>query len=156
MRNGEWKAYAFFIGLSEAVGILAGLLSRSGMQAYEEIMGSVLTPPAFLFPVVWTILYALMGTGAARVWLSPTDPYRTAGLYVFLLQLAVNFFWSLIFFNLQAFGAAFLWLTLLWVLIVLMILTWRQSDSVAAWLQIPYLVWVSFAGYLNYIVWTFN
>ncbi|MEG0754671.1 MAG: TspO/MBR family protein, partial [Angelakisella sp.] len=67
-----------------------------------------------------------------------------------------NFFWSIFFFNLQAFGFSFLWLVLLWVLIVLMILSYRKGDKLAAWLQVPYLLWVTFAGYLNYATWLLN
>ncbi len=156
MKKTNLKVYAFFILLSEAVGVISGLISASGMAAYEMAEKSALTPPAILFPVVWTVLYALMGIGAARVWLSSSSQARTRGLVVFAAQLAVNFLWSIIFFNLQAYGFAFLWLILLWILIVLMILLFRESDRLAAWLQIPYLLWVTFAGYLTYAAWMLN
>lgn len=156
MKRQDWKVYIIFILLTEAVGIISGLLSRNGIQEYEEIMGSVLTPPAILFPIVWTILYLLQGIGATRIRLSSSSHSRIPGLLVFIFQLMVNFLWSPIFFNLQAFGWALLWLMLLWVLIVLMILLYRKNDRIAAWLQFPYLIWVSFAGYLNYIAWVLN
>ena len=98
----------------------------------------------------------MMGIGAARIYLAPASGDRSRSLLLFLVQLAVNFFWSIIFFNLQAFGFAFVWLILLWVLILLMILSFRKVDKLAAWLQIPYLLWVSFAAYLNLGVWLLN
>ena len=115
-----------------------------------------LAPPALLFPIVWTLLYALMGFGAARVDLSPPSAARRSGLRVYGLQLFFNFFWTLIFFNLQAFGAAFLWLIALWGLILWMLLLFRKADPLAGWLQLPYLLWVTFAGYLNLAVWLLN
>lgn len=78
-----------------------------------------------------------MGIGAARIYLAPASDARSRSLLLFLVQLVFNFFWSIIFFNLQAFGFAFLWLIALWVLILLMILSFRKVDKPAAWLQIP-------------------
>ena len=106
----------------------------------------------WLFPIVWGILYALMGVSAARV-ASTESRY---GLNLFIAQLVVNFFWSLLFFNAQAFGFAALWLALLWILVFLMILAFRKSDPLAALLQLPYLLWLSFALYLNVGVWYLN
>ena len=115
-----------------------------------------MSPPAIVFPVVWSILYALMGIGAARIYQSPASGARSRSLQIFLLQLAFNFFWSIIFFNFQNFGFAFVWLLALWGLILWMILSFRTVDLLAAWLQIPYLLWVTFAAYLNFGVWILN
>lgn len=157
MKKENWKVYAFWIGLSELVGILAGLLTRSGIQIYTEMVNKPpLTPPAIVFPIVWTILYALMGISAARIWLAPESAERNRGLTVFVAQLIVNFFWPLFFFNLQAYGFAALWLILLWVLVLYMILTFYKTDRLAAWLQVPYLLWLTFATYLNLGVWLMN
>ena len=141
----------------EAVGALSGLFSREGTQLYARtIIKPPLSPPGFLFPVVWTVLYALMGIGAARIAAAPESRERSRALNVFVIQLIVNFFWSLIFFNAQAFGFAFLWLVLLWLLILLMIFLFSGVDVLSALLQVPYLLWVTFAGYLNYAVWQLN
>lgn len=149
--------YVFWIALAEAVGLLAGLLTREGTKIYGLMIEKPpLSPPAIVFPVVWTILYALMGVGAARVYLTPRSAARTEALLYFFVQLAFNFFWSIIFFNLQAFGAAFVWLAALWTLILLMALSFYRVDAPAARLQIPYLIWVLFAGYLNLGVWLLN
>ena len=153
----KWKTYAFWILFSELVGFLAGLLTREGTELYSvTIAKPPLSPPAVVFPIVWTILYALMGIGTARIYLLPASRERSVSLRLFLIQLAFNFFWSIIFFNFQAFGIAFIWLVLLWGLIVLMTLSFRELDPLAAWLQVPYLLWVFFAGYLNFGVWLLN
>jgi tryptophan-rich sensory protein len=148
--------YAAFIGLTEAVGALSALLTREGMQRYEMLPKSRLTPPGIVFFGVWTVLYALMGIGAARVYLAEPSPARNRGLGLFGVQLIVNFFWSLFFFNLQAFGFSLLWLILLLVLVAAMLLTFRKADPLAGWLQLPYLLWLLFAAYLNYTVWQLN
>lgn len=157
MNKQPWKTYAFWILLSEAVGALSGWLTREGARTFSEtVMQPPLSPPAVLFPIVWGILYALMGIGAARIRMSPPSDDRNKGINLFIAQLVVNFFWSLIFFNLQAFGLAFLWLVLLWVLVFLMIRTFGKVDPLAAKLQIPYLLWLTFAGYLSFGVWYLN
>lgn len=152
----EGRVYAFFIILCEVVGIVSGLISMMGMMDFDEVVQSGLTPPGIVFPIVWTILYGLMGIGAARVYLSEESLEQIKGLIVFFVQLAVNFFWSIIFFNLQAFQLAFWWLILLLVLIILMIAFFWKTDKLAALLQIPYLIWVIFAGYLTYMAWMLN
>lgn len=127
------------------------------MTTYSQtILQPPLSPPGWLFPLVWTLLYALMGFGAARIYQSPPSNMRSLGLNLFIVQLVVNFFWSPIFFNLQAFGLAFFWLLLLWALVLWMILTFRKVDPLAAKLQIPYLLWLTFAAYLNFGVWYLN
>jgi len=157
MKMKAWKPYLFFVLLTEGVGLLAGLLTRDATAIYSEVvLKPALSPPAIVFPIVWTVLYALMGIGAARVWRSPESADRKRALNIFIIQLVLNFFWSLIFFNAQAFGFALLWLMLLWVLVLLMILSFGKVDRVAALLQIPYLLWVTFAAYLNYGVWVLN
>ncbi len=122
----------------------------------ESIVQPPLSPPALVFPVVWTILYALMGISAARVALTPASQERLHGLWIFGLQLAMNFFWSMLFFKFQLFGLALIWLAALWGVILWMITVFAGTDTAAARLQIPYLVWVTFAGYLNLGVWILN
>ena len=157
MKQSTWKVYAFWIVFTEAVGALAGLLTRNGTKLYAtSILKPPLSPPALVFPIAWAILYALMGIGAARVYLTPVSGIRARGLQLFLIQLAFNFLWSVIFFNFQAFGLAFIWLVILWALILMMALTFSKTDRLSALLQIPYLLWVLFAGYLNYGVWQLN
>ena len=152
-----WKTYLLWILLAEAVGGLSRWLTRAGTKAYSQtIVQPPLSPPRWVFPVVWTLLFALMGIGAAKVYLAQPSKERSRGLNLFIAQLVVNFFWSPIFFNQQAFGLAFFWLLLLWGLVLWMILTFRKVDSLASKLQIPYLLWLTFAAYLNFGVWKLN
>lgn len=157
MKEHKWLPYVLWILFTEAVGFLSGWLTRQGSELYSQaIVKPPLSPPAIVFPIVWGILFLLMGIGAARIYLAEPSPARTRSLRIFLLQLAFNFFWSILFFNFQAFGIALIWLLILWGLILWMIFSFRQVDPPAAWLQIPYLLWVTFAAYLNFGVWRLN
>ena len=157
MKNAKWKTYGFWIGLTELAGAAAGFVTREGTKIYQQsVIQPAFSPPGWLFPVVWAILYLLMAISAARVALSAEGSARSSALQLYLIQLAVNCLWPILFFNLQAFGAAFLWLVLLFALIVWMILSFRELDKTAAWLLLPYLLWTAFAGYLNYGVWMLN
>lgn len=142
--------------MTQAIGGLSGFLTRKGMKAVGQLPQSALTPPPVVFPIAWGILYTLMAVGAARVWLQPAGEERTRGLWLYGFQLIFNFFWSLFYFNMQAFGFSLIWLITLWGLILLMTLAFRRMDKIAAWLQIPYLIWVAFAGYLNFVMWRLN
>ena len=157
MNKPTGKQIVFWILLSEAVGLLSGLLSREGTALYAELLQKPpLSPPGWVFPVVWTILYGLMGLSAAIIYAAPPTQARSRGLNLFIAQLIVNFFWSPIFFNARAYGFALAWLLLLWVMVLLMALQFRKVDKTAALLQIPYILWLTFAAYLNYGVWQLN
>ena len=151
------SVYAFWILLTEAVGLAAALLIRGGVDQYGRYTQKpAFAPPAALFPIVWIILYALMGIGVARADLTGTGLQRKQALRVFALQLGFNFLWSILFFNFRAYGLAFVWLAALWALILIMVRRFWEIDRPAAWLQLPYLLWVLFAGALNYGVWILN
>lgn len=157
MKQLTWKTYGLWILLTEAVGFLSGWLSRDGTKLYATaITKPALSPASIVFPIVWAVLFALMGIGAARIWAATPSRARSLSLWIFFVQLALNFFWSLIFFNLQAYAVAFFWLVALWILIWAMIALFHKVDATAAKLQIPYLLWVAFAGYLNLGVWILN
>lgn len=153
----KWKSIAVWVLFSEAVGALAGWLTREGTEIYNQtITKPPLSPPEWVFPVVWISLFALMGIGAGLVASEPASKERSRGLNLMVAQLVVNFFWPLLFFNAQAFGFSLLWLLLLWGLVLWMILTFRKTVPLAAWLQIPYILWLTFAVYLNAGVWYLN
>ena len=157
MKRYRWAPCVLGVLLTEAVGGLSGWLARDGMERYARaIVRPPLSPPAIGLPTVWGILFALMGVGAARIWLCPPSALRTRGLVLFAVQLAFNFFWSILFFCLQNFGLALLWLAVLWGLILWMILTFRKVDRPAARIQVPYLLWAGFAAYLNFGIWALN
>lgn len=153
----NWKTYLFWVGLSEGVGALSGFLTRNGVKEYTAtVIQPPLSPPPMVFPVVWGILYALMGIGAARVSLTPESKERSRGLNLFMTQLAMNFAWSIVFFNFKAYGFAAVWLAILWAVIAVMTKEFRKTDNLAGLIQVPYLLWVAFALYLNLGVWTLN
>ena len=157
MKKEAWKQYTFWILLSEAVGILSGLLSMEGMKAYSQsAVRPGFTPPDIVFPMVWTVLYALMGIGMARVQFFGFLPGKAIADNLFLSQLIVNFFWPLVFFNAQAYGLALAFLGVLWILAAQMLIVFRKQDRLAGNLQIPYLLWLSFAALLNEQVWQLN
>ena len=127
------------------------------METFQSLNKPPLAPPGWLFPVVWTILFVLMGIASYLVLTAGKDRLTTrAALTVYGIQLAVNFFWPVIFFNLGSYLFAFLWLILLWVLILATAILFYQLSKPAAWLLIPYLIWVTFAGYLNFGVFILN
>ena len=146
-----------WIIITELTGIISGLLSAGGMQIYNEtVMKAPLTPPGWVFAVVWTVLYALMGIGVCLVSKNEKKKGKSCCVNLFVTQLIVNFFWSLIFFNAQAFGGSFVWILLLWILVFAMTICFSRINRTAAWLQVPYLLWLTFAAYLNAAVWLLN
>ena len=156
MNKSKTKVYGISIAVSLVIGGLSALFTMMGMEDYRLAEKPALTPPEIVFPIVWTILYTLMGISAARVWIASEDKGSNGGLMLYAIQLVVNFFWSIIFFMLQAYGFAFFWLLFLWLLALLMIISFSKTNKLAAYLQVPYLLWLTFAGYLNFMVWMLN
>lgn len=152
------KPYVISVVIALGVGALSALLTRGNMDIYDRIQTPPFAPPGIVFPIVWTILYTLMGISSAIIYIK--GRYENIPVYnalkTYAIQLAVNFFWSIIFFNLEAFLFAFLWILLLWVLIIVMIVKFYQINKTAAYLQIPYLLWVTFAAYLNFAIFLLN
>ncbi len=137
-----------------AAGTLSALLS-GGMNSYAVLNKPALSPPAVLFPIVWTILYILMGISSYLIKES-NSPEKGKALSVYWLQLLFNFFWSIFFFRFSLYLFSFVWLLALIALIVIMIYRFYQINPVSAYLQIPYLIWCIFAAYLNFMVYRLN
>lgn len=152
------KLYAIAIAIPLTVGITSALLTRNNMQIYSELKIPPLAPPSWIFPVVWTILYVLMGISSAMICEKrDKSPYAvTDALCFYILSLAFNFAWSIIFFNFRWFLFAFIWLLALLYLIIRTVIAYRPIDQRAAKLQIPYIIWVIFAGYLNFGIYILN
>ena len=148
--------FILFPAISLGVGALAGFLTKDSLANVCPLLEkSSLTPPGWVFPIAWTVLYLLMGIGMALVE-ARGGPERSRALTLFGIQLALNFGWSLLFFNSGAYLSALLCLIVLWVMILAMAGSFASVSCLAAWLQIPYLLWVAFAGYLNAAVWVLN
>ena len=137
--------------LSVLVGVLSAFLTKGNMDIYERIEVPPLAPPSWLFPIAWGILYILMGIGAGMIYKERTGKgdYAQGALMLFFIQLVFNFFWSIIFFNLQTFWLSLAVLIALLLLVVIMSFRFYKIRPIAAYLQIPYIVWLAFAIYLN-------
>ena len=128
------KQLAISIVIPLLVGTISGLLSMSSMQEYALFDKPPLSPPAIVFPIVWSVLYVLMGISSYLIY-SCNCIERNKALTVYAIQLAVNFVWSLIFFNAGAYLFAFIWLVLLWLLVLYMIVLFYPINKTAALLQ---------------------
>ncbi|MBR2444388.1 MAG: tryptophan-rich sensory protein [Clostridia bacterium] len=148
------KPYVISILIPLGVGIFSSLFTRGNMDIYSTINVPPLAPPSILFPIVWTILYILMGVSSGMIYTSGQKSGRALTIYG--ISLFVNFLWSIIFFNLKAFLFAFIWLVLLIFLVAFTIVEYLKINKVAAYLQIPYLLWVAFAGYLSFGIFLLN
>lgn len=153
----DWKKLLLCLAIPLGVGGLASLLSGGGMADYRNLIQPPLAPPGWVFPVVWTVLYLLMGYASYRVLTSGKEPSEIrCALRLYGAQLAVNFLWPLVFFGLEWRLAALFVLIALWLLIFLTMRKFSKIDEVAGDLLIPYLVWVSFAAYLNFGTYLLN
>lgn len=144
------KTYLFCILFVEAAGFAAGMLTRNGTQIYAETINKPpLSPPGIVFPIAWTILYCLMAIGLAKIISAEQSSARTKGIVLFGIQLALNLIWCFIFFGVQRFDLALVDLILMLLAVLAMTYYFKKSDVVAARIQIPYIVWLFFAAYLN-------
>ena len=151
------KHLAISIAIPLAVGLVSGFLTRNGMQIFAMVNKPPLSPPAWLFPVVWTILYVLMGVASYLVANEGRDREDVQkALDTYAVQLFFNFAWSIIFFNFGWYLFAFTWLMAMWALIIRMFLQYKKINKTAAYLTIPYLAWVTFAAYLNLGIYLLN
>ena len=152
----NWKKLIVCLLIPLAVGGLATLLS-GGMSDFGAINQPPLSPPGWVFPIVWTVLYLLMGYASYRVVTSGAEPTQiTKALRLYGAQLALNFLWPIVFFGFDWYLVALIVLIALWVLIFLTIRAFSKIDEKAGDLLLPYLLWVTFAGYLNLGVYLLN
>ncbi|HNW04870.1 MAG TPA: tryptophan-rich sensory protein [Oscillospiraceae bacterium] len=151
------KFFSFFLPLffTLAIGGLSSLLVGERFAIYDSVVPPPFAPPAGVFPVVWTILYLLIGTAAGLVQLAGGEARENA-LLLYWCQLTANFIWPTLFFTMEAFFAAFLWILLLDLLIVLTTVHFGRIRAAFAMLMLPYLFWVLFATYLSFGIWVLN
>ena len=144
------RTFLIAVAIPLLVGSVAGLLTRNSMQVFEGLQQPPFAPPGILFPIVWAILYTLMGIASYLIYTSgKASEDVSAALTVYGVQLVVNFLWPIVFFRLGWYTFAFFWLILLWVLVFYAILLFYRISKPAAWLMVPYLVWLTYAAYLN-------
>lgn len=154
----KYKPYIVSALIALAVGGLSAIATNGNMDIYSEIAVPPLSPPTLVFPIVWSILFVIMGISSGKIFVSHTMGNKAAcpALTVYAINLAVNFFWSILFFNLRAFLFSALWLVLLITIIIVMIVKFHRIEPWTAWLQIPYLLWCCFALYLNAAIYVLN
>lgn len=137
--------------ISSGIGLLAAFFTGNFSNVYDQIARPALAPPAWLFPIVWTVLYVFMGISAYII--NEEKSQRSAvssALATYYLQLAINFIWPFLFFNFRLFRFSFIWLVGLWILVLVMMIKFYKINKTAAYLQLPYLAWLTFAAYLNF------
>ena len=139
-------------------GIVGSVFTTSSIPTwYANLARPELSPPNWIFGPVWTMLFALMGIAAFLVWQKGQNRRDIKiALGVFIVQLILNTLWSIIFFGMQNPGAAFIEIIILWLAILVAVVAFAKVSKVAAWLLVPYVLWVTFAGYLNYFIWILN
>jgi tryptophan-rich sensory protein len=153
----DWIALLACLMLCAFVGFAGSRFSRDALADWYPVLRKPdLNPPNWLFAPIWTILYLVMGVAAWMIWRASPAPHVTSALIIFVVQLALNFFWSVVFFHWRRPDAAFIDLLLMWLAIVATIIAFAAVRPVAAVLLVPYLAWVTFAGYLNGGIWRLN
>ena len=140
-----------------AIGWISGYATASGIHDwYITLHKPSFNPPNYLFGPVWTLLYLLMGVSVFIIWRSNQGRKRNEALKIFAIQITFNFLWSFLFFRFNLVGVAFMDILVIWFSIVLMIFIFRRVNKIAAYLQIPYLLWVTYATTLNGAIWLLN
>lgn len=155
MRKPKWMIYAGCIVGTLLLGFLSSFFVSAGID-YKTLQKPPLSPPGAVFPIAWSILYILMGISLALVLLAPGGKDKSAALKIYAVQLAVNLLWPFFFFTLGWYFFSFLWIVLLVVLVIAMLIIFYDISSKAALMNLPYLAWLLFAGYLNLGVFALN
>ena len=148
----------FSLALPLAIGGISGYLVRNEMNGewFSTLAKPSFNPPSYLFGPVWTALYILMGVSMFLIWNTPKTELRQKALAIFGIQLFFNFWWSILFFSFHTVFLSLIDILIMWFLIIYMISLFKKIKPVAAYLQIPYLLWVSFATVLNISIWYLN
>lgn len=138
-------------------GTLVGYLNKNSFEVYKSLEKPFFSPPPIVFPIVWTILYILMGIAAYRIYMkNKIKGLNSDGYFYYIIQLICNFTWTFIFFTFRLYGLSFLWIIVIITLVIIVTFKFLRVDKIATLLMIPYIIWLAFAGVLNYFVWMLN
>ena len=149
------KPFIISLLIPLAIGALSGVVTSGSMERYAQMAKPPLAPPSWLFPVVWTILFILMGIASYLIYMSG-NPEKKSALFFYGAQLVVNFIWPIIFFNFGKYLFAFIWLMFLWVWVIIMNVKFYRINRSAGLMIIPYVIWLTFAAYLNFFAYYLN
>lgn len=153
--NIKWKSLLINIAIPLVIGGLASLITNDGFKNYADVTKPALSPPSWLFPIVWTILYTLMGISSYLIY-EKDKSLNKISLIIYAVQLALNFTWPIFFFGFNAYLFSFIVLVILIIFVIAMIAFFYKENQISAFLQIPYLIWLIFAAYLNLSVYLLN
>lgn len=150
----NWSNLITVVAIPLAVGGLSAWLTKDGMKSFASVNQPPLTPPMWLFPIVWTILFILMGIASYLIYSADADTSMALTLYA--IQLVLNFFWSIWFFNCRWYLFSLIWLLCLWGFIIATMVSFFRISKPAGYMLLPYFIWVTFAAYLNLGVYLLN
>jgi benzodiazapine receptor len=151
----DWKYFFVFLLIPLAVGAGSAFLTKNRFTLYQSLEHPPGAPPAVVYPIVWCALYILMGISSYCIY-KTRHPNRETALLLYCISLLVNFFWPIIFFRMQLYGVAFVWLVLLILLVGILSVLFYRIKRAAFFLILPYVVWLFYAAYLNYGIYSFN
>lgn len=157
--NGKFKIKDLLINIliPLAGGFLVGFINKNSMGIYSELEKPFFSPPGIVFPIVWGILYVLMGLASYRIRLLGKEGKDvSSSLFFYYIQLILNFLWPFMFFTFKLYGLAFIELVILFVFILITFINFFLKDKIAGILLVPYLLWTTYAGVLNFFIWLLN
>ena len=149
------RSFLYSSAITFIFAILGGIVTYIGMPRFQNTVQPPLSPPAYLFPIVWTLLFLLMSVSAAIIYDSD-DEISPKALFLYMIQLTLNFWWCVLFFGFRLYFFSFIWLLLLLLTVFIMTVLFYRVNKLAGILQIPYILWLMFAAYLNFGVWFLN
>ncbi len=151
----KWKSFLYSFVITFIFAALGGIVTYIGMPKFENVQQPPLSPPSYLFPIVWSILFLLMSVSAAIIYDSDNETSAKA-LFIYTIQLTLNFWWCVLFFGFRLYFFSFIWLLLLLLTVFVMTVLFYRINKLAGLIQIPYMIWLGFAAYLNFGVWFLN
>ncbi len=151
----DYKKLFLYIIITILIGVFPSIFVFKNMQDYAQLNKPPLSPPGIVFPIAWGILYVLMGISYYIV-MTKGKKYKEEAKLIYFIQLVVNALWTPIFFGLKEYFLAFSWLLMLLVLVIFMVTIFFKINKLSAYLQIPYILWLLFAAYLNFGVFVLN
>ena len=151
----KWKSFLYSFLITFLFAALGGIVTYIGIPRFEGAVQPPLSPPAYLFPIVWSVLFLLMSIGAAIIYDSDNEDSPKA-LFIYTVQLTLNFWWCVLFFGFRLYFVSFIWLLILLLTVFIMTVLFYRVNKAAGLLQIFYIIWLMFAAYLNFGIWFLN
>lgn len=155
MTNVNKKTLIINLAIPLLAGGISALITNGAFKNYGDMVKPAFSPPSWIFPVVWTLLYLLMGVSSYIVW-ERDESEKRGPFAVYAIQLFLNFMWPVFFFSFRAYLFSFIWILLLWTFALATVIAFGRVRKSAGFLQLPYLAWITFACYLNLGIFLLN